>query len=530
MADLFDIQAQSARLERQGLPQQSQHNNTLPPLHLIHAAEASLPNPSGPGYLSGQLATEVASHITKDIVPALCGQSQSSRYFGFVTGGVLPVAEWADNVVSRMDQNVQVHLPEQSVSTMVENSALEMLLNLLRLGPDWRGRTFTTGATASNVLGLACGREAVLEKKGASVGELGLLGACVRAGVSEIQVLTSGGHSSLSKAASIVGLGRASVKELPRSAAQPWKLDLDAVERELGRQGTVSIIAVSMGEVNTGGYALDNVDEWKKLRNLADHHDAWIHVDGAFGIFSRALETGKDEYRLLHDRADGIDLADSITVDGHKMLNVVCKSCIPIHAQPPMENYMLHVANNIQPYDCGMFFTRTPSILQSVFVNPNAAYLSSGGAAASIPSPLNIGLENSRRFRALPAYAALLSQGRPGYAKLFHNMAQVSRRLAIFLRESPYYELLPDESGDVEEIFIIVLFRAKDRKLNDELVAKINATRQMYVSGTSWKGEKAVRVAVSNWMVDIEREFRVVSALLNAVAEGREFDIEKGKY
>ncbi|GFP56188.1 L-2,4-diaminobutyrate decarboxylase [Trichoderma asperellum] len=501
MADLFDIQAQSARLERQGLPQQSQHNNTLPPLHLIHAAEASLPNPSGPGYLSGQLATEVASHITKDIVPALCGQSQSSRYFGFVTGGVLPVAEWADNVVSRMDQNVQVHLPEQSVSTMVENSALEMLLNLLRLGPDWRGRTFTTGATASNVLGLACGREAVLEKKGASVGELGLLGACVKAGVSEIQVLTSGGHSSLSKAASIVGLGRASVKELPRSAAQPWKLDLDAVERELGRQGTVSIIAVSMGEVNTGGYALDNVDEWKKLRNLADQHDAWIHVDGAFGIFSRALETGKDEYRLLHDRADGIDLADSITVDGHKMLNV--------------------------PYDCGMFFTRTPSILQSVFVNPNAAYLSSGGAAASIPSPLNIGLENSRRFRALPAYAALLSQGRPGYAKLFHNMAQVSRRLAIFLRESPYYELLPDESGDVEEIFIIVLFRAKDRKLNDELVAKINATRQMYVSGTSWKGEKAVRVAVSNWMVDIEREFRVVSALLNAVAEGREFDIEK---
>ncbi|KAL6907005.1 PLP-dependent transferase [Trichoderma evansii] len=500
MADLFDIKAQAARLERQGLPQQSQHN-TLPPLDLIRAAEASLPNSSDPSYLSGQLATDVASHITKDIVPALCGQSQSSRYFGFVTGGVLPVAEWADNVVSRMDQNVQVHLPEQSVSTMVENAALEMLLNLLRLGSDWKGRTFTTGATASNVLGLACGREAVLEKKGASVGELGLLGACVKAGVSDIQVLTSGGHSSLSKAASIVGLGRASVKELPRSASQPWKLDLDAVEKELGRQGAVSIIAVSMGEVNTGGYALDNVDEWKRLRNLADQHNAWIHVDGAFGIFSRALEEGKDEYQLLHDRANGIDLADSITVDGHKMLNV--------------------------PYDCGMFFTRTPSILQSVFVNPNAAYLSSGSAVASIPSPLNIGLENSRRFRALPAYAALLSQGRPGYAKLFHNMAQVSRKLAIFLRDSPYYDLLPDESADVEEVFIIVLFRAKDRKLNDELVAKINATRQLYVSGTSWQGEKAVRVAVSNWMVDIEREFRVVSALLNAVAEGRDFDIEK---
>lgn len=281
MADLFDIQAQSARLERQGLPPQSQQYNTLPPLNLIHAAEASLPNSSDPSYLSGQPAAKVASHITQDIVPALCGQSQSSRYFGFVTGGVLPVAEWADNVVSRMDQNVQVHLPEQTVSTMVENAALEMILSLLRLAEsDWKGRTFTTGATASNVLGLACGREAVIEKKGASVGELGLLGACAKAGVSEIQVLTSGGHSSLSKAASIVGLGRASVKELPRSAAQPWKLDLDAVERELSRPGVASIIAVSMGEVNTGGYALDNIDEWKRLRGLADQHAAWIHVDG----------------------------------------------------------------------------------------------------------------------------------------------------------------------------------------------------------------------------------------------------------
>lgn len=173
-----------------------------------------------------------------------------------------------------------------------------------------------------------------------------------------------------------------------------------------------------------------------------------------------------------------------------------------------------------------MFFTRTPSILESVFVNPNAAYLASG-PTASISSPLNIGLENSRRFRALPAYAVLLSEGRPGFARLFHNMAQLSRRLAVFLRESPYYELLPDESGDVEEIFIIILFKARDKKLNDELVAKINTTRQLYVSGTSWKGEKAVRVAVSNWKVDVERDFKVVTTILNDVAEGREFDIEK---
>jgi glutamate/tyrosine decarboxylase-like PLP-dependent enzyme len=291
MSDLFDINAQALRLQQRNHSPQKSH--TLPPLALIHAASAALPKSSDPGFLSGQPAADVARHITEHIVPALCGQSQSSRYFGFVTGGVLPLAEWADNVVSRMDQNVQVHLPEQSVSTIVENSALEMLIGLLRLeSSQWQGRTFTTGATASNVLGLACGREAVLAKRGASAGEQGLLGACVKAGVSEIQVLTSGGHSSLSKAASVVGLGRASVKELPRSAAQPWKLDLDAVEKELSRPGTASIIAVSMGEVNTGGYALDDVDEWKRLRELADRHGAWIHADGgewSIRVFERRL-------------------------------------------------------------------------------------------------------------------------------------------------------------------------------------------------------------------------------------------------
>lgn len=172
-----------------------------------------------------------------------------------------------------------------------------------------------------------------------------------------------------------------------------------------------------------------------------------------------------------------------------------------------------------------MFLTRTPDILQSVFTNPNAAYLSSGGAS-TIPSPLNIGLENSRRFRALPAYAVLLSEGRPGMASLLSNMVTLSRRVATFLRDSEYYELLPDDGAGLDEVFMIVLFRAKDPKLNAELVEKINSTRQMYVSGTSWRGEKAVRVAVSNWMVDVERDFKVVTSILTHVAEGKEFDIE----
>lgn len=170
-----------------------------------------------------------------------------------------------------------------------------------------------------------------------------------------------------------------------------------------------------------------------------------------------------------------------------------------------------------------MFYCQSPATMQAVFTNPNASYLSS--APGAIPSPLNIGLENSRRFRALPVYAVLLSEGRPGIAGLLGAMAGLSRSVAAYLRQSPHYELLPGEADDEGEIFMSVLFRAKDGKLNDELVARINATRQMYVSGTSWKGDKAVRIAVSNWRVNVERDGAVIRAILDCVAEGREFDL-----
>lgn len=181
-----------------------------------------------------------------------------------------------------------------------------------------------------------------------------------------------------------------------------------------------------------------------------------------------------------------------------------------------------------------MLFTRSIANLQAVFTNPNAAYLSSNpGQGPTIPSPLNVGLENSRRFRALPAYAVLLTEGRQGLARMVANMVRLSRKVAAFVRASEHYDLLPDHDngGDgsdwvvEDEVFMIVLLRAKDKELNDELVGRINETRQMYVSGTSWRGEKAVRVAVSNWKVDVERDSKVVTSILSAVAEGRTFDM-----
>ncbi|KAI0400238.1 pyridoxal-dependent decarboxylase [Xylaria palmicola] len=478
-----------------------EHAPTLPGPDRLLNARASLPDAATENYLRGLGPAATFSHLMNDIVPALNGENRSGRYWGFVTGSTLPIAEVADNIVSAYDQNVQVHLPSQTIATEVEDAALKMLLSLLHLGEpaQWEGRTFTTGATGSNILGLACGREAVVASRLAAgpgaVGEMGLLRACQKAGIEEIQVLTSMGHSSLSKAASVVGLGRASVKLLPFSDAEPWRLDIDAVERELQRSEVASIIAVSAGEVNTGRFATTGVEDMKRLRRLADQYQAWIHVDGAFGVFARALPT-TDEYASLHKANAGLELCDSLTIDGHKLLNV--------------------------PYDNGIFFTRRASILNDVFKNPNAAYLSSDNTA-QIQSPLNIGLENSRRFRALPVYAVLMSEGREGLSKMMERMVLTARAVARAVQCcDDDYVLLPDDGprplrvGD--DVHIVVLFRARDDALNEVLVSRINEGRKWYVSGTSWGGKSAVRVAVSSWRADHEDAFETVKESLMAIS------------
>ncbi|RDL37531.1 PLP-dependent transferase [Venustampulla echinocandica] len=479
-------------------------NDALPPVSSIVAATKSLPAFFSPMGL-GEEATQ--AHLLSDICPGFNGPKTSANYYGFVTGGVFPIAEVADNIVTAFDQNVQVHLPNQSISTIVEGKALEMVVELLRLGKGWDGRTFTTGATGSNILGLACGREAVvkmrLEKVGeqAGPGELGLLAACSKAGIKNIQVLTTMGHSSLYKAASVVGLGRASVKEIPVSSQEPWRIDLDKLESELklSDEGIVSIVALSAGEVNTGRFSTDGLSTMRKVRALCDRYGAWLHADGAFGLFARSLPA-TPEFQSLIDTAAGLELVDSLAGDCHKMLNV--------------------------PYDCGVFITRSSSTLSLVFQNPNAAYLSSG--PSDQPSPLNIGLENSRRFRALPVYAVLLAYGQYGLGDMFARQVRLARAVSEYLDSSDCYELLPsgqsstnsDEQTKFSLTHIIVLFRAKNDAINEELVTNINATRKMYVSGTKWEGKPACRIAVSTWKVDVERDSELVKGVLEGVLNG----------
>lgn len=260
-------------------------NDTLPSSASIVRALDTLPI-TVPNTGLGEEATR--THLLRDLVPAFNGPKLSANYYGFVTGGVLPIAEFADHLVTAFDQNVQVHLPAQSISTVVEHRALDALVELLDLGHGWEGRTFTTGATAANILGLACGRQSVIQKHLASgepgVGEIGLLEACVKAGIREIQVLTAMGHSSLYKAASVVGLGRDSVRDIGSGKQEPWRVDIDFLERELRREGVASIVVLSAGEVNTGRFSTNSMSEMIKVRELCEIHKAWLHVDGGMSI------------------------------------------------------------------------------------------------------------------------------------------------------------------------------------------------------------------------------------------------------
>ena len=428
-----------------------------------------------------------------------------------MTGGSTPAALLADWLVSIYDQNLSVHLPQDSIATNVEVASLNQLVDLFHLPRDqWGigasssgggGGTLTTGATASNVLGLAIGREWVLSQAAwrktgekMSVGEHGIYETMMAAGVTKIQVLSTLPHSSIAKACSVVGLGRNCIISVIKEGTD-LEIDVDKVREEVWREGVVNILVVSAGEINTGGFATTGwFEDWRSLRKLCDENGVWIHVDGAFGLFGRVLRWDpSEEYRTLIKGVEGIELADSITGDAHKLLNV--------------------------PYDCGFFFTRHKKLSIEVFNNAGAAYLK--GVDDGVQSPMNIGIENSRRFRALPVHATLVAYGREGYVDLLKRQIGLARRVTRWLVRDGRYEVLPgweSEREVVEKTFMVVLFRARDEVLNEQLVKKINATGKMYVTGTSWKGKPAARIAVSNWRTEIERDGKLVEAVLDEVA------------
>ncbi|RMZ88910.1 hypothetical protein DV736_g3870, partial [Chaetothyriales sp. CBS 134916] len=471
--------------------------------------------PSRPIPLSS-LTTYFSTHI----LPHLNLASLSHNYYGFVTGGVTPAARLGDWLVSVWDQNVQVHLPAETIATNIEVAALNQLVELFNLPRDeWgisgngvegcRGSgTFTTGATASNVLGLALGREWVLQRatekklgvgKGMSCGEHGVYECMLAAGVRKVKVLSTLPHSSIGKAASLVGFGRGSIVSVAKVEGDGLAIDLEKLQREVVEEGTVSVLVVSAGEVNTGRFATEGIEMLKSVRAICNKYGVWMHADGAFGLFGRALMDLEEQgvYKEIVKGVEGLELADSITGDGHKLLQV--------------------------PYDCGFFLSRQKDMAAKVCANSNATYLTAGTSCGDdIQSPLNIGLENSRRFRALPVHATLCAYGKGGYVDMLERQIALARRVVRWLWNDDRYEVLPNEAGlgaAVAKTFIVVLFRAKDEVLNSALAKTINATGRIYVTGTIWQEQIAVRIAVSNWQADVERDGKLIEEILDQVSK-----------
>ena len=408
--------------------------------------------------------------LTELLDPGLGAAIRSSgpRFFHFVIGGTTPASLAADWLASTLDQN-NAGWVASPLAAQIEVVSLAWLRQLFGLPDGWSG-VLTSGATMANFVGLASARRWWGLEQGADVEEQGF------AGLPPVPVFSSGYiHPSATKALRMLGIGSGRVRRLAGDAA--GRLDLDGLERALRElNGAPSIIVANAGEVNTGDF-----DPIARMADLADAHGAWLHVDGAFGLFAAVSP------RTAH-LVEGIDRAHSVISDGHKWLNV--------------------------PYDCGFAFVRDPQLQAGIF-GESAAYLPS----VDDPHPNfgYLGPEGSRRARSLAVWATLRAYGRAGYRDIVERHLDLAQRVARAVDRAPDLERLGPAPLN------IVCFRyrpegAPEQKLDDlnrRIGEAILEDGRVYVGTTEYEGRIAFRPAIVNWqttegdvdlLVDVIRE------------------------
>jgi glutamate/tyrosine decarboxylase-like PLP-dependent enzyme len=397
----------------------------------------------------------VLAEMEHRILPALSG-SAGPRYFGFVTGGSTPAAVAGDLLVAMTDQNLSDR--SQATATALEHHTLALLRELFGLPSSFEG-AFVTGGTQANLVGLAVGRQWVSERMGFDAAEDGL------AGHPPIPVLAAAPHASLLKAASVLGLGR---KSWVPVSCEPdsERMDIPSLEAALrGLGGAPAIVAASAGTVTTAAF-----DDLARVADLCERHHAFMHVDGAFGLFATTVPS-------LANRLEGLHRADSVATDAHKWLNV--------------------------PYDAGLAFTRHLGLQERVF-QAHAAYLSAGGDLFH-RTP-----ENSRRWRALPAWMTLQAYGREGVANVVSRCCDLASKLGRWIEESEEYELLAPVTLN------IVCFAPRHVEPS-AVLSRLATDGRCFLSPGAWKGRKGLRAAFSNFMTT-EADLAIVqSALADAV-------------
>lgn len=387
--------------------------------------------------------------------PGIVG-STGPRFFGWVIGGVTPAALGGDWLASALDQNAGMW-GASPAAAQTEAVVLRWLKELFGLPSAWAGAV-TSGATMSNLVGLAAARQWASEQLGFNAAEDGLAGYPVIPVISSSDI-----HASARKALGSLGLGRKAVRTIP---SIDGRLDLAAFDAELASIEGPVIVVGNAGEVNTGQF-----DELNAIADrLEGRGSSWFHVDGAFGLFAGASP------RFKHLTA-GIERADSVAADGHKWLNV--------------------------PYDSGFAFVRDERILRSAFSASGAYLVQNPGDG---PDPMHSVPEMSRRFRALAIWCALRADGREGYRAMIERCIDNAHAFAAWVEQTPGVELVnsaplnivsfriapPNTTGEEQD----AITRATCRKMQEN--------GKVFVTPTVWEDRAAIRAAFDHWATSPE--------------------------
>ena len=379
--------------------------------------------------------------------------SAGRRYFGFVTGGSLPVTVAASWLASAWDQNAGL-VACSPIGAKLEQVALDWLKDLFHLPRD-SGGGFVTSATAANFSALAAARHALLARAGWDVEAQGLFGAPPITVVVGEEV-----HASVQKALSMVGLGRERVARVPCDAQGRM------LREKMPPITERTIVCVQAGNVNTG--AFDPVAE------ICEHvrsRGAWVHVDGAFGLWAAAAPARAHLAR-------GIENADSWATDAHKWLNV--------------------------PYDSGLVLTRHADSLRAA-LSVGAAYLAQGEARI----PYQYTPDFSRRARGVEVWAALRQLGRAGLEDLIERTCRLAEAFAAGLSRKGFAVL-----NDVVLNQVLVSFGSPER--TREVIARVQSEGTCWCGGTIWQGHTAMRISVSSWATTAADVDRSLAAIVRA--------------
>ena len=399
----------------------------------------------GPLAEDGADPTAVVDELAAAAEPGLMAMP-SGRFFGWVIGGSLPAALAADWLVSAWDQNAALRYATPAAAA-IEETASAWLLDLLGLPPG-SDVGFVTGATMANFTALAAARHRVLEEVGWDVNRLGLTGS------PRIHVLVGAErHDTVDIALRYLGLG----EPTPVAADDEGRLRVDALAEALDAlpAGAPVIVCLQAGNVHSGAY-----DPFAEAIRLAHERGAWVHVDGAFGLWAAASPR-------FDGLTAGLSDADSWATDAHKTLNV--------------------------PYDCGVVVVRNPAAVRSTF-GVHASYLvhdavGPGDMEDKVP-------ELSRRARGIPVWAALRSLGRTGVRELVERLADRAAALANGVRELDGVEVLNDV------VFTQVCFAFPDDARTQEVGAQLIEDGSVWISGSRWRDRAVLRISVSNWSTD----------------------------